>query len=89
VVPQAHVEPRTITLPVVDGEGIRFTRLSTDDGLSQTRVLQIVRDQPDVEEAREAIMRTMKDGTRAAEIIDRLRSFYKKGALHRNANSSM
>ena len=25
-------------------------------------------------------MRTMKDGTRAAEIIDRLRSFYTKGA---------
>ena len=25
-------------------------------------------------------MRTMKDGTRAAEIIDRLRSFYRKGA---------
>jgi signal transduction histidine kinase len=40
----------------------------------------LARDQPDVEEAREAIMRTMKDGTRAAEIIDRLRSFYKKGA---------
>jgi PAS domain S-box-containing protein len=39
----------------------------------------LTRDQPDVEEAREATMRTMKDGTRAAEIIDRLRSFYKKG----------
>jgi PAS domain S-box-containing protein len=38
------------------------------------------RDQPDVEEAREATMRIMKDGTRAAEIIDRLRSFYRKGA---------
>ena len=37
------------------------------------------RDQPDVQEAREATMRTMKDGTRAAEIIDRLRSFYRKG----------
>jgi PAS domain S-box-containing protein len=40
----------------------------------------LARDQPDVEEAREAIMRIMKDGTRAAQIIDRLRSFYKKGA---------
>jgi PAS domain S-box-containing protein len=40
----------------------------------------LTRDQPDVEEAREATMRTMKDGNRAAEIIDRLRSFYKKGA---------
>jgi PAS domain S-box-containing protein len=44
VVPQAHVEPHTITLPVADAQGIRFTRLSTDDGLSQTRVLQIVQD---------------------------------------------
>ena len=40
----------------------------------------LTRDHPDIEEAREATMRTMKDGTRAAEIIDRLRSFYKKGA---------
>ncbi|MEA2263390.1 MAG: hypothetical protein QOJ51_6215 [Acidobacteriaceae bacterium] len=40
----------------------------------------LTRDQPDVEEAREATMRTMKDGNRAAEIIDRLRSFYMKGA---------
>ena len=45
VVPQAHVDPQTITLPVADAaHGIRFTRLSTDDGLSQTRVLQIVQD---------------------------------------------
>ena len=41
---QAHVDPRTITLPVVDGKGIRFTRLSKDEGLSQTRVIQIVQD---------------------------------------------
>ncbi len=39
----------------------------------------LTRDQPDVQEAREATMRTMKDGTRAAEIIDRLRFFYTKG----------
>jgi PAS domain S-box-containing protein len=38
------------------------------------------RDQPDVEEAREATMRIVKDGNRAAEIINRLRSFYKKGS---------
>lgn len=44
VVRQAHVEPHTITLPVVDAEGIRFTRLSTDEGLSQTKVSQIVQD---------------------------------------------
>jgi ligand-binding sensor domain-containing protein/signal transduction histidine kinase len=44
VVRQAHVDSRTITLPVVDGKGVRFTRLSTDEGLSQTRVIQIVQD---------------------------------------------
>jgi len=43
-VPQARVDPRTITLPVVDGKAIRFTRLSTEEGLSQTRVPQIVQD---------------------------------------------
>jgi ligand-binding sensor domain-containing protein len=41
---QTHVDPRPITLPLVDGKGIRFTRLSTDEGLSQTRVIQIVQD---------------------------------------------
>ena len=44
MVRQAQVDPHTITLPVVDGKGIRFTRLSTDEGLSQTRVIQIVQD---------------------------------------------
>jgi PAS domain S-box-containing protein len=38
------------------------------------------RDKPDLEEACEATMRIVKDGNRAAEIINRLRSFYKKGA---------
>lgn len=38
------------------------------------------RNQPDLEEAQAAAMRIVKDGTRAAEIINRLRSFYKKGA---------
>ncbi len=47
---------------------------------AKTCLRWLTREQPDVEEAREATMRTMKDGTRAAEIIDRLRSFYKKGA---------
>ena len=41
---QAHVDPLTITLPVVDGKDIRFTRLSTAEGLSQTKVGQIVQD---------------------------------------------
>jgi PAS domain S-box-containing protein len=40
----------------------------------------LMRDQPEVEEAREAATRIVKDGNRAAEIIDRLRSFYKKGS---------
>jgi signal transduction histidine kinase len=47
---------------------------------AKTCLRWLTRDQPDLEEARKATMRTMKDGTRAAEIIDRLRSFYKKGA---------
>src|ERR1700722_17383461 len=44
VVRQSDAEPRTITLPVVDAKAIRFTRLSTDQGLSQTKVNQIVQD---------------------------------------------
>ena len=44
VVRQAYVNPHTIILPVVDGKDIRFTRLSTEDGLSQTMVWQIVQD---------------------------------------------
>ena len=43
-VPQANVDPRTIRLPVNEGTDIEFTRLSTADGLSQTRVAQIVQD---------------------------------------------
>jgi ligand-binding sensor domain-containing protein len=44
VMRQAHLDPHTITQPVVDGKSIRFTRLSTEDGLSQTKVSQIVQD---------------------------------------------
>ncbi len=43
-VPQVRVNPHTITLPIVDEKGIRFTRLSTDEGLSQTKVFQIIQD---------------------------------------------
>jgi len=43
---------------------------------------------PGCEEAREATMRIVKDGNRAAEIIDRLRSSIKK-ALHQNVSWSM
>jgi PAS domain S-box-containing protein len=39
----------------------------------------LMRDQPDVEEARAAAKRIVKDGTRAAEIISRIRLLFKKG----------
>jgi PAS domain S-box-containing protein len=39
----------------------------------------LTRDHPDVEEARAAAMRIVKDGTRAAEIIKRIRLLFKKG----------
>jgi ligand-binding sensor domain-containing protein/signal transduction histidine kinase len=39
-----RVATKTITLPVIEGTGIRFARLSTIEGLSQTRVSQIVQD---------------------------------------------
>jgi PAS domain S-box-containing protein len=45
---------------------------------AQTCIRWLKRDQPDVDEALEATMRLVKDGTRATEIIDRLRSLYKK-----------
>jgi C4-dicarboxylate-specific signal transduction histidine kinase len=38
------------------------------------------RDQPDVEEAREAASRVVKDATRAAEIISKIRLIFKKSA---------
>jgi len=44
MVPQAIVNPNTIILPMVDGSAIRFRRFSTEDGLSQTMVTQIVQD---------------------------------------------
>jgi signal transduction histidine kinase len=43
----------------------------------------LTRDHPDVEEARQAAMRIVKDGTRAAEIVSRLRLLFKKGAPQR------
>jgi NO-binding membrane sensor protein with MHYT domain/nitrogen-specific signal transduction histidine kinase len=39
----------------------------------------LARDHPDVEEAREAAVRIVRDGTRAAEIISRVRLLFKKG----------
>ena len=41
------------------------------------------RDEPDVAEAREAASRIVKDVTRAADIIGRISSLFKKGALQR------
>jgi PAS domain S-box-containing protein len=41
----------------------------------------LAHDPPDLERARAAAARIEQDGVRAADIIDRLRSFYKKGAI--------
>jgi PAS domain S-box-containing protein len=43
----------------------------------------LTRDHPDLEEARAAAMRIVKDGTRAAEIIKRTRLLFKKGTPQR------
>jgi ligand-binding sensor domain-containing protein/signal transduction histidine kinase len=43
-VPQAKLDPEPIRLPVVDGTEIRFRRLSTSEGLLQTKVAQIIQD---------------------------------------------
>jgi C4-dicarboxylate-specific signal transduction histidine kinase len=43
----------------------------------------LTREHPDVEEARAAAMRIVKDGTRAAEIIKRTRLLFKKGSPQR------
>jgi PAS domain S-box-containing protein len=42
-------------------------------------------DHPDVEEAREAASRIIKDGTRAADIISRIRLLFKKGVPQRES----
>jgi C4-dicarboxylate-specific signal transduction histidine kinase len=43
----------------------------------------LTRDHPDLEEAREAASRVVKDATRAAEIVSRVRLLFKKGAVQR------
>ena len=43
-VPQAHINPQPLTLPVVDSTDIHFSRLSTAQGLSQARAKHIVQD---------------------------------------------
>jgi len=47
---------------------------------AKTSLRWLGRDQPDVERARKAMARVLSSGTRAADIIDHLRSFYKKDA---------
>lgn len=42
--PQVQFNPHTVRLPVVDGKGLRFTHISTVDGLSHTRATHIVQD---------------------------------------------
>ena len=50
---------------------------------AKTCMRWLKRDQPDVDEALESTMRLVKDATRATEIIDRLRSLYKKSPPQR------
>ena len=42
----------------------------------------LTRDRPDLEEARAAALRIVKDGTRAAEIVNRMRVLFKKDTPH-------
>src|SRR6201987_2185506 len=50
---------------------------------ARTCIRWLKRDQPDVDEALEVTMNIVRDGTRATEIIDRLRSLYKKSSPQR------
>jgi ligand-binding sensor domain-containing protein len=43
-VAQASVVARPIQLPIINGSDIRFARISTADGLSQTKVDRIIQD---------------------------------------------
>jgi signal transduction histidine kinase len=50
---------------------------------AKTCVRWLERDSPDVTEACEAASRTARDATRAADIVDRVRSLYRRGAPQR------
>jgi len=50
---------------------------------AKTCLRWLTRDHPDVEEARAAALRIVNDGTRAAEIIKRIRLLFKKGNSER------
>jgi PAS domain S-box-containing protein len=52
---------------------------------AKTCLRWLTRDQPDVEEGRAAAMRIVKDGTRAAEIVKRIRLLFKKGTPERES----
>jgi PAS domain S-box-containing protein len=45
----------------------------------------LARDEPDLEEAREAALRVVKDTTRASEIVSHVRMLFKKGASERES----
>ncbi len=51
---------------------------------ANTGLRWLTRDRPDVEEAREAALRVVKDATRAAEIIKRIRLLFKKSTPERD-----
>lgn len=46
---------------------------------AKTCLRWLAREEPDLSEARQAVLRIVSDNTRAAEIMNRLQSFYKKG----------
>jgi C4-dicarboxylate-specific signal transduction histidine kinase len=50
---------------------------------AKTCLRWLTRDQPDLEEARQAASRMVKDATRAAEVISRTRLLFKKGTPER------
>jgi PAS domain S-box-containing protein len=50
---------------------------------ANTCVRWLTRDHPDLEEARAAALRIVKDGTRAAEIVSRIRQIFRKGVPER------
>ena len=50
---------------------------------AKTCMRWLARDQPDLEEARAAAMRVVKDATRASEIISRIRLLFNKGTPER------
>jgi C4-dicarboxylate-specific signal transduction histidine kinase len=52
---------------------------------ANTCVRWLTRDDPDLEEARAAAMRIVKDGTRAAEIVSRIRQVFKKSVPERES----